>query len=63
MASTKEMKRSDQSLEDLMKRMGYLEFGLSLPRIENFPPNKNIVQQQQKKNSRHFRNRKLANAS
>ncbi|GFR31743.1 hypothetical protein TNCT_621291 [Trichonephila clavata] len=56
MANAEEMRRLDQSLEDLMKGMGYSEFGLLLPRIENFLANKKIVQQQE---SRHFKKQKL----
>ncbi|GFY41050.1 hypothetical protein TNIN_293131 [Trichonephila inaurata madagascariensis] len=61
MANTEEMKCVDECLEDLMKHMGYSEFGLSLPSIENFPANRNIIKQRQKKNSRPFRKQKLAN--
>ncbi|GFU13031.1 hypothetical protein TNCV_3181721 [Trichonephila clavipes] len=51
-ASTEEMKRLDQCLKDLMKHMGYSEFGSSLRSIENFPANRYIIKQRQKKNSR-----------
>ncbi|GFV60733.1 hypothetical protein TNCV_4092561 [Trichonephila clavipes] len=60
-ASTEGMKRLDQCLEDLMKYMGYSEFGSSLPSIENFPANRNIIKQRQKKNSRPLNKQKLAN--
>ncbi|GFW32591.1 hypothetical protein TNCV_565361 [Trichonephila clavipes] len=59
-ASTKEMKCLDQCLEDL-KHMGYSEFGLSLRSIENFPANRYIIEQLQKKNSRPLNKQKLAN--
>ncbi|GFW59176.1 hypothetical protein TNCV_2781071 [Trichonephila clavipes] len=50
-ASTEEMKCLDQCLEDLMKHMGYSEFGSSsLRSIENFPaPNRYIIKQWQKR--------------
>ncbi|GFX03038.1 hypothetical protein TNCV_3261831 [Trichonephila clavipes] len=60
-ASTEEMKRLDQCLEDLMKHMGYSEFGSSLRSIENFPANRYIIKQRQKKNSRLLNKQKLAN--
>ncbi|GFV47975.1 hypothetical protein TNCV_2295551 [Trichonephila clavipes] len=60
-ASTEEMKRLDQCLEDLMKHMGYSEFGSSLRSIENFPGNRYIIKQRQKKNSRPLNKQKLAN--
>ncbi|GFW94154.1 uncharacterized protein TNCV_1978941 [Trichonephila clavipes] len=48
-ASTEEMKHLDQCLEDLMKHMGYSEFGSSLQSIENFPANRYIIKQRQRK--------------
>ncbi|GFW35100.1 DDE_Tnp_IS1595 domain-containing protein [Trichonephila clavipes] len=60
-ASTEEMKRLDLCLEDLMKHMGYSEFGSSLRSIENFPGNRYIIKQRQKKNSRPLNKQKLAN--
>ncbi|GFW10124.1 uncharacterized protein TNCV_2569081 [Trichonephila clavipes] len=60
-ASTEEMKHLDQCLEDLMKHMGYSEFGSSLRSIENFPSNRYIIKQRQKKNSRSLNKQKLAN--
>ncbi|GFX22049.1 uncharacterized protein TNCV_4857171 [Trichonephila clavipes] len=60
-ASTEEMKRLDQCLENLMKHMGYSEFGSSLRSIENFPANRYIIKQWQKKNSRPLNKQKLAN--
>ncbi|GFW49864.1 uncharacterized protein TNCV_1885271 [Trichonephila clavipes] len=60
-ASTEEMKCLDQCLEDLMKHMGYSEFGSSLRSIENFPANRYIIKQRQKKNSRPLNKQKLAN--
>ncbi|GFW94066.1 uncharacterized protein TNCV_1713151 [Trichonephila clavipes] len=60
-ASTEEMKRLNQCLEDLMKHMGYSEFGSSLRSIENFPANRYIIKQRQKKNSRPLNKQKLAN--
>ncbi|GFS49645.1 hypothetical protein TNCV_4343801 [Trichonephila clavipes] len=59
--STEEMKRLNQCLEDLMKHMGYSEFGSSLRSIENFPANRYIIKQRQKKNSRPLNKQKLAN--
>ncbi|GFS64261.1 transposable element Tcb2 transposase [Trichonephila clavipes] len=59
-AST-EMKRLNQCLEDLMKHMGYSEFGSSLRSIENFPANRYIIKQRQKKNYRPLNKQKLAN--
>ncbi|GFW30213.1 hypothetical protein TNCV_3067651 [Trichonephila clavipes] len=58
-AST-EVKCLDQCLEDL-KHMGYSEFGSSLRSIENFPANRYIIKQRQKKNSRLLNKQKLAN--
>ncbi|GFW76094.1 hypothetical protein TNCV_2057411 [Trichonephila clavipes] len=55
------MKRLNQCLEDLMKHMGYSEFGSSLRSIENFPANRYIIKQWQKKNSRPLNKQKLAN--
>ncbi|GFQ80755.1 c2H2-type domain-containing protein [Trichonephila clavata] len=49
MGNTEEIKRLDQSPEGLVKCMDYSEIGLSLRNIENFPANKNIVKQRQKK--------------
>ncbi|GFX18874.1 hypothetical protein TNCV_321801 [Trichonephila clavipes] len=60
-ASTEEMKCLNQCLEDLMKHMGYSEFGSSLRSIENFPANRYIIKQRQKKNSRPLNKQKLAN--
>ncbi|GFY25682.1 uncharacterized protein TNCV_3060151 [Trichonephila clavipes] len=60
-ASTEEMKRLNQCLEDLMKHMGYSEFGSSLRSIENFPANRYIIKQRQKKNYRPLNKQKLAN--
>ncbi|GFX38561.1 hypothetical protein TNCV_3206291 [Trichonephila clavipes] len=60
-ASTEEMKRLDQCLKDLMKHMGYSEFGSSLRSIENFPANWYIIKQRQKKNSTPLNKQKLAN--
>ncbi|GFX63426.1 uncharacterized protein TNCV_3620291 [Trichonephila clavipes] len=60
-ASTEEIKCLDQCLEDLMKHMGYSEFGSSLRSIENFPANRYIIKQRQKKNSRPLNKQKLAN--
>ncbi|GFX49718.1 hypothetical protein TNCV_4135661 [Trichonephila clavipes] len=60
-ASTEEMKRLNQCLEDLMKHMGYSEFGSSLRSIENFPANRYIIKQRQKKSSRPLNKQKLAN--
>ncbi|GFT68179.1 uncharacterized protein TNCV_373141 [Trichonephila clavipes] len=60
-ASTEEIKRLNQCLEDLMKHMGYSEFGSSLRSIENFPANRYIIKQRQKKNSRPLNKQKLAN--
>ncbi|GFX56295.1 hypothetical protein TNCV_2242291 [Trichonephila clavipes] len=60
-ASTEEMKRLNQCLEDLMKYMGYSEFGSSLRSIENFPANRYIIKQRQKKNSRPLNKQKLSN--
>ncbi|GFT64586.1 uncharacterized protein TNCV_649641 [Trichonephila clavipes] len=60
-SSTEEMKRLDQCLEDLMKHMGYSEFGSSLRSIENFPADRYIIKQRQKKNSRPLNKQKLAN--
>ncbi|GFX43158.1 retrovirus-related Pol polyprotein from transposon 297 [Trichonephila clavipes] len=60
-ASTEEMKFLDQCLEDLMKHMGYSEFGSSVRSIENFPANRYIIKQRQKKNSRPLNKQKLAN--
>ncbi|GFT08858.1 hypothetical protein TNCV_2407131 [Trichonephila clavipes] len=42
-ASTEEIKCLDQCLEDLMKHMGYSEFGSSLRSFENFPANRYII--------------------
>ncbi|GFU03950.1 hypothetical protein TNCV_198371 [Trichonephila clavipes] len=61
-ASTEEMKRLDQCLENLMKHMGYSEFGSSLRSIENFSCNRYIIKQREKKNSRPLNKQKLANA-
>ncbi|GFU83909.1 hypothetical protein TNCV_3852311 [Trichonephila clavipes] len=67
-ASTEEMKRLDQCfsnyqcLEDLMKHMGYSEFGSSLRSIENFPGNRYIIKQREKNNSRPLNKQKRANA-
>ncbi|GFY15032.1 hypothetical protein TNCV_4492851 [Trichonephila clavipes] len=58
-ASTEEMKRLDQCLEDLMKHMGYSEFGSSLRSIENFPANRYIIKPAKKK----FQTFKQAEAS
>ncbi|GFT07856.1 uncharacterized protein TNCV_1214381 [Trichonephila clavipes] len=58
--STEEIKRLNQCLEDL-KHMGYSEFGSSLRSIENFPANRYIIKQRQKKNSRPLNKQKLAN--
>ncbi|GFT46991.1 DDE_Tnp_IS1595 domain-containing protein [Trichonephila clavipes] len=60
-ASTEEMKRLDLCLEDLMKHMGYSEFSSSLRSIENFPGNRYIIKQRQKKNSIPLNKQKLAN--
>ncbi|GFX36239.1 hypothetical protein TNCV_2065771 [Trichonephila clavipes] len=60
-ASTEEMKCLNQCLEDLMKHMSYSEFGSSLRSIENFPANRYIIKQRQKKNSRLLKKQKLAN--
>ncbi|GFV22521.1 hypothetical protein TNCV_2520731 [Trichonephila clavipes] len=60
-ASTEEMKCLNQCLEDLMKHMGYSEFGSSLRSIENFPANRYIIKQRQKKSSRPLNKQKLAN--
>ncbi|GFW01175.1 hypothetical protein TNCV_1764121 [Trichonephila clavipes] len=60
-ASTEEMKHLNQCLEDLMKHMGYSGFGSSLRSIENFPANRYIIKQRQKKNYRPLNKQKLAN--
>ncbi|GFU93646.1 c2H2-type domain-containing protein [Trichonephila clavipes] len=60
-ASTEEMKRLNQCLEDLMKHMGYSEFGSSLRSIENFPANRYNIKQRQKKNSKPLNKQKLTN--
>ncbi|GFU82687.1 hypothetical protein TNCV_2900271 [Trichonephila clavipes] len=60
-ASTEEMKHLNQCLEDLMKYMDYSEFGSSLRSIENFPANRYIFKQRQKKSSRPLHKQKLAN--
>ncbi|GFS99533.1 SWIM-type domain-containing protein [Trichonephila clavipes] len=62
-ASTEEMKCLDQCLEDLMKHMGYSEFGSSVRSIENFPANRYIIKQRQKKNSRLLNKQKLNNVT
>ncbi|GFS28182.1 hypothetical protein TNIN_184861 [Trichonephila inaurata madagascariensis] len=63
MADPEEIKRLDQILEDVMKRMGYSESSLSLPSNENFPADINIVKQRQKKESRPFKKPKLDNST
>ncbi|GFX37106.1 hypothetical protein TNCV_4796741 [Trichonephila clavipes] len=60
-ASTEEMKHLNQCLEDMMKYMDYSEFGSSLRSIENFPANRYIIKQRQKKSSRPIHKQKLAN--
>ncbi|GFY40717.1 hypothetical protein TNIN_491031 [Trichonephila inaurata madagascariensis] len=61
MANAEQIKRIDQGVKGLIQFMGVSPFCSSLPSIQHFPANKNIVQQRQHQKSRHFKKQKLAN--
>ncbi|GFS74260.1 c2H2-type domain-containing protein [Trichonephila clavipes] len=58
MANAEQIKRIGQDVKNILQYMGVSPFCSSLPSIQNFQANKNIVQQQK---SRHFKKQKLAN--
>ncbi|GFT94496.1 hypothetical protein TNCV_1962371 [Trichonephila clavipes] len=61
MANAEQIKRIGQDVKNILQYMGVSPSCSSLPSIQHFPGNKNIVQQQQQQKSRHLRKQKLAN--
>ncbi|GFU08785.1 hypothetical protein TNCV_991301 [Trichonephila clavipes] len=59
--NAEQIKRIDQEGKNLLQFMGVSPFCSSLPSIQHFPANKNIVLQQVQQKSRHFKKQKLAN--
>ncbi|GFT91814.1 hypothetical protein TNCV_575871 [Trichonephila clavipes] len=58
MANAEQIKRIGQDVKNILQYMSVSPSCSSLPSIQHFPANKNIVQQQK---SRHFKKQKLAN--
>ncbi|GFX63054.1 transposase [Trichonephila clavipes] len=61
MANAEQIKRIGQDVKNILQYMGVSPSCSSLPSIQHFPANKNIVQQRQQQKSRHFKKQKLAN--
>ncbi|GFX59992.1 hypothetical protein TNCV_4985031 [Trichonephila clavipes] len=61
MANAEQVKRIDQDVKNILQYMDVSPFCSSLPSIQHFPANKNIVQQRQQQKYRHFKQQKLAN--
>ncbi|GFT08837.1 hypothetical protein TNCV_2406981 [Trichonephila clavipes] len=61
MANAEQIKRIGQDVKKILQYMGVSPSCSSLPSIQHFPANKNIVQQRQQQKSRHFKKQKLAN--
>ncbi|GFV83682.1 uncharacterized protein TNCV_2554701 [Trichonephila clavipes] len=60
-ANAEQIKRIDQDVKNLLQFMDISPFCSSLPSIQHFPANKNIVQQRVQQKSRYFKKQKLAN--
>ncbi|GFS64294.1 uncharacterized protein TNCV_3946081 [Trichonephila clavipes] len=60
-ANAEKIKRIDQDVKNLLQFMDISPFCSSLPSIQHFPANKNIVQQRVQQKSRYFKKQKLAN--
>ncbi|GFX03200.1 uncharacterized protein TNCV_1700841 [Trichonephila clavipes] len=60
-ANAEQIKGIDQDVKNMLQYMGVSSFCSSLPSIQHFPADKNIVQQRQQQKSRHFKKQKLAN--
>ncbi|GFW46962.1 hypothetical protein TNCV_3485741 [Trichonephila clavipes] len=61
MANAEQIKRIGQDVKNILQYMGVSPSCSSLPSIQHFPANKNIVQQRQQQKSRHFKKQKLVN--